>query len=256
MINGYPKEEKLNYIKKEIFDGSIALGRVKNIIRRAESTFAFVTLIDPLNTSKYYMLDGQPWDIYCNFKGLSQKVKKEIKEDDLICFMPILNDIERGRDTIIRVESRTVEILNNYNELLNRFNLDMQQVDMNEVVALNRTDNIKIWIREEFSKRIVEVNRELINKVESYKEELETLQAKKSDIEVWMQSEIAKMEEEKIKLERLRLRLAYLGIAEFENEEDKKDKMIKNFTGTYIELYDYWCYVNKMDTTNGEFLIS
>lgn len=239
VINSYPKEERLDYLRKEIFNGSIALGRVKTIIRRIENTFAFVTLIDPLNTSNYYMLDGEPWDIYCNFKGLSEKVKKEIKEDDLICFIPILNDIERERDVIIHVDSRTVEILGNYNQLLNRFNLDIQQVDINEVIALGGPDSVKIWIREDFGKRMVELNQELINEIEDYKAQLETLKTEKEDIEMWIQDEFKKMEAEKKKLESLRLRLANLGITEFEKEEKKGGEVIESFTGTYIELYDY-----------------
>lgn len=239
VIKSYSKEEKLNYLKKEVFGGSIALGRVKNIIRRKESTFAFVTLIDPLNTSNYYILDKEPWDVYCSFKGLPEKIKNEIKENDIICFIPILNDIEREKDGIIRVESRTVEILSNYNELLKKFNIDIEQMDINEVIALDRIDNIKIWIREEFSKRIWESNQKLISKIEDHEVELNDLKTQKRDIEIWIKDEWTKIEEEKTKLERLRTRLTSMGIAEFQDQEDKKLNTIKNFTGTYIELYDY-----------------
>lgn len=247
--------EKIKYLEKNVFKSKFSLGRVNKIIRIETGDFARINLVLPYDVNTNYKIDGKEWVIYCGLNDVADDVKENLKKGDLIYFKPIINT--RKPEEVIKVNGSTAKKMINYKEFLKKANIDFKDVKIQGLVALEKEEDVRVWVTEEFYRNFSEVHEDLLVKIKEDQNELEDIRKEKERtneaIENAQKIAHEKIENEQNKLityenelkekeneiERLISKLEYFGFKSFKRDIEDSVPVNNLLNYTFNEIFEY-----------------
>ncbi len=240
IINEIEEEKRINYLLNEVFKSDYILGRIDNITENGDG---FVTICSPNNIKQIYKLDGKKWDVYFNKKNVKEDLRDDLKKGDFIYFKPSINKIKP--EQVIQIRGNTIKKLTYYKQFLNDANIPIENIALDGDLALDvsNMDNVKLWATKQFYESFNNLHRDLIDNINSSKEELASLEKAKLDLERDMIEREKEIEAKQFEMEQLANKLAFFGFNSFnkESNEDKLDGEYSNYSCKeifeYLKLY-------------------
>ena len=240
IINEIEEEKRINYLLNEVFKSDYILGRIDNITENGDG---FVTICSPNNIKQIYKLDGKKWDVYFNKKNVKEDLRDNLKKGDFIYFKPSINKIKP--EQVIQIRGNTIKKLTYYKQFLNDANIPIENValDGDLLLDVSNMDNVKLWATKQFYESFNNLHRDLIDNINSSKEELASIEKAKLDIEKDMIEREKEIEAKQLEIEQLANKLAFFGFNSFnkESNEDKLDGEYSNYSCKeifeYLKLY-------------------
>lgn len=223
------ERKRVKYLLNEFFKSDFLIGKINKIIKDDNKHYAFIKLVQPENTSSFYMLDNKVWSIYCNFHLINKNVLTNLKDGSLIYFKPKLDNTKSNKELIIKVNEKTVKELINYKEFLKELKIRIEDVTLNGTIGVEERENVNLWASREFYKSLEFLHDDLFNKLIERSRKLDKCEneiSEQDERKSLLKEELVQIEEEirnkKKEIENLNKVLSFWGFEKILNNESNE----------------------------------